>query len=298
MTTETERPQAAAVLVALAVILLISVGWWAAALWPLPQDTPDWVVRARAACFGRTESGLPNAGGWILLIGTPPTMIAALAIMAGDTLRQGLRLLLGGRAGRAVALGSAVALVLLLGAAAARVAEASGGARAEARLPSGGPAPELVRLDEPAPPLGLVDQHGEVITLDRFRGRPVLVTFAYGKCATVCPLVVHSALQARATAAGPRPAVVVVTLDPWRDTPARLPHVARAWKLDADAHVLGGSVEEVERVIDGWGFARVRDPATGEISHPSLVYVIGAAGRLDYVVQGYTEMIEHALERL
>lgn len=284
MTMHTRRPYAAvAALVALAAILLISVGWWAAALWPLPETTPDWVTRARAACFGRTESGLPNAGGWILLLGTPPAMLAALAIMAGGALREGLRLLLGARAGRGVALGTALMLVLLLGAAAARVAEAAGGA--EQRLPSGGPPPELVRLDDPAPPLGLTDQHGDVVSLERFRGRPVLVTFAYGKCATVCPLVVHSAL-------------VVVTLDPWRDTPARLPHVAQMWKLEGDAHVVGGGVEEVEHVIDGWGFARVRDAATGEISHPSLVYVVGATGRLEYVVQGYTELIQHALERL
>jgi cytochrome oxidase Cu insertion factor (SCO1/SenC/PrrC family) len=109
---------------------------------------------------------------------------------------------------------------------------------------------------------------------------------------------VHSALAAREAAEGPRPAVVVVTLDPWRDTPARLPHVAQMWKLGEDAHVLSGTVDEVEATIDRWGFARSRDLTTGEITHPTLVYVVDGDGRLVYVVNGYTEIIGEALRRL
>jgi protein SCO1 len=285
-------------LAALAMILVVSVAWWMAALWPLPSETPDWVVRARAACFGRTESGLPNSGGWILLLGTPPTMLAALAIMAGDALRSGLGLLMRWRGGRWAAAATVLTLVMLAGAAVVRVAEAAGPGKGEALLPSGGPAPVLTRLDTPAEPLDLVDQSGAAVHLEQFRGRPLLVTFAYGKCETVCPLVVHSALAAQAEAVGARPAVVVVTLDPWRDTPARLPHIAQMWKLGEDAHLVGGGVEEVEAAIDRWGFARSRDLKTGEISHPSLVYVVDADGRLVYVVNGYTEIIGEALRRL
>jgi cytochrome oxidase Cu insertion factor (SCO1/SenC/PrrC family) len=292
-----DRRHAVLALAALALIILISVAWWVAALWPLPAETPDWVVRARAACFGRTESGLPNSGGWILLLGTPPSMLAALGIMAGDALRAGIRLFLRGSGGRWVAAATAVVLVALAGAAAVRVAEAAG-PRGEILLPSGGPAPVLTRLGTPAEPLGLVDQHGATIQIEQFRGRPLLVTFAYGKCETVCPLVVHSALAAREAAEGPRPALVVVTLDPWRDTPARLPHIAGMWKMPEDTHVVSGGVDAVEGVIDGWGFARARDLTTGEIAHPTLVYVVDADGRLAYVVNGYTEIIGEALRRL
>jgi cytochrome oxidase Cu insertion factor (SCO1/SenC/PrrC family) len=295
--TGADRRHALLALGALVMILVVSVAWWMAALWPLPAETPDWVVRARAACFGRTDSGLPNSGGWILLLGTPPTMLVALGIMAGDALRAGLGLVLRHPGGRRVAGAMVLVLLVLAGAAAVRVAEAAG-PRGEALLPSGGPVPVLTRIDAPAEPLGLVDQHGTRVDLERFRGRPLLVTFAYGKCETVCPLVVHSALAARDAAEGTRPAVVVVTLDPWRDTPTRLPHIAKMWKLGEDDHVVSGDVEEVEAAIDRWGYARSRDLTTGEIAHPSLVYVVGEDGRLVYVVAGYTEIIGEALRRL
>jgi protein SCO1 len=293
----TPRTHALGALLALALIILVSVGWWVAALWPLPETTPDWVVRARAACFGRTESGLPNSGGWIMLIGTPPTMIAALRIMTGDALRAGMRLLFVRRSGQALAVTTVLTLTVLLGAAAVRVADAAGVGQAAELLPSGGPMPEFVRIDEPAAPLGLVDQHGQRVELEQFRGRPLLVTFAYGRCETVCPLVVHSSLAAQA-ASEPRPAVVVVSLDPWRDVPSRLRHIAEMWKLGADAFVLSGPVQVVEPKIDAWGFGRVRDESTGEIAHPTLVYVVDEDGRLVYVVNGYTEFIIEALRRL
>jgi protein SCO1 len=279
----------------LGAILVVTVGWWAGALWPLPETTPEWVARARAACFGTTESGLPNSGGWILLLGTPPAMLTALWLMGGRELASGLQALNARRAGwwamRAVALG----LAYLAGLAGLRVAEAGGWlAVAEAAVLE----PVPIRMDRPAPPLELVDQHGATLRLTQLRGRPVLVTFAYAKCTTVCPLIVHESLRAREELAAEDPAVLIVTLDPWRDTPARLPHVAETWKLDADSYVLGGSVDEVEAVLDGWEVPRSRDPRTGEVAHPSLVYVVDAEGRIAYAVTGRTEQIVQAVRRL
>ena len=74
--------------------------------------------------------------------------------------------------------------------------------------------------------LALTDQCGREVTLESFRGRPVLVTFAYAHCETVCPLVVADVLAARAPLARDPPAVLIVTLDPWRDTPSRLASIA------------------------------------------------------------------------
>jgi protein SCO1 len=293
--TKLARREAAA-LWALAAVLLVSVGWWAAALWPLPADVPEWVVRARAACFGKTESGLPNAGGWIMLVGSPPTMLAALALMSGGALRDGLRSLGGRRGGRAALGTGAAALVLLLGAAALRVADASGVLDPAPRSAFAAEAP--VRLDRPAPATTLVDQHGDRIGIERFRGRPVLVAFAYGRCETICPVIVQDALRAQARLEDLRPVVVVVTLDPWRDTPRRLPHVAESWGLGPGAHLLGGRVEEVEAALDAWQVRRSRDTRTGEVVHPPLVYVVDAEGRIAFAVPGGVDGIVEAARRL
>ena len=55
---------------ALAFLLLVTAAWWALALLPVPGETPEWLARTRAVCFNATESGLPDASGWLLLIGT------------------------------------------------------------------------------------------------------------------------------------------------------------------------------------------------------------------------------------
>ena len=43
---------------------------------------------------------------------------------------------------------------------------------------------------------------------------------------------------------------------------------------------------------------RARNERTGDLSHPSVVYVIGADGRIAYVVNGSEPVIRAAVEAL
>lgn len=279
-------------LLALYLIVLTTIGWWALALWPAP-DAPEWLARTRALCFGATPDGLPDAGGWILLVGQPLGMIAVLLVVWGEEVRgalAGMRRRLAGRLALA-----ATAIILLTGASLALTRVRDSGA--EPFDPVSGGAP-LTRIDDPAPDLALVDQHGEAVTMAQFAGRPVLVTFAFAHCQTVCPLVVHEALEAQRAAADLRPAVLVVTLDPWRDTPARLPAIAEGWKLGGDARVLSGDVAVVERVLSNWRIPRIRNEVTGDLSHPAMVYVVSPAGRITYALPGGVAALTEALRSL
>jgi cytochrome oxidase Cu insertion factor (SCO1/SenC/PrrC family) len=122
------------------------------------------------------------------------------------------------------------------------------------------------------------------------------VTFAFAHCRSVCPLVVREAVGAQrllreraasgALARERVPRVVVVTLDPWRDTTARLPHLAREWGLGEDGFALSGGVDEVNALLDRWGVARERDARTGDVAHPPLVYVLDAEGRIAFASTG------------
>jgi protein SCO1/2 len=159
-------------------------------------------------------------------------------------------------------------------------------------------AAHLTRVNDPAPTMALVDQAGRTTTLDQFRGLPVLVAFAYAHCETICPRIVSEVLTARSAAAGLRPVVLIVTLDPWRDTPRRLPVIADLWQLTGDAYVLSGEPDEVERTISRWRVPRTRNLRTGDISHPSMVYVVGPDGRISFVVTGNAEGIAAALSAL
>jgi protein SCO1 len=180
-----------------------------------------------------------------------------------------------------------------------RVADAMGvGDRNVAARPTVQIAPDYPRLNHPGPALRLVDQRGQVVTLEQFRGRPVIVTFAYGHCETVCPVVVEEVLRARERLGQSAPAVVVVTLDPWRDTPARLPALVTRWNLPGESTVLSGTVAEVEAALDRWNVGRSRDPRTGEITHPNLVYIVDANGRIAYSTVGDAGAIEELVKRL
>ena len=290
-----ESGRAHAAVGALALILVITAGWWALALWPADASTPEWVLRTRTACFGATESGLPEAGGWVLLIGQPLGMLGFLAMVWGRELRAGLTLATSRTVGQLVTGTVAALIVVGLSGAVVRVRTAG---YEPFSTGAGDIAAQLTRLNDPAPALGLIDQSGREIGVDAFRGRRVLVGFAFAHCATVCPLIVSDMLDAQRAVEDDPPAVVVVTLDPWRDTPGRLPTMAEQWGLHGDAHVLSGDPETVERVLNAWRVPRVRNEKTGDIIHPAIVYVVGRDGRIAFAVSGSAEAMAAAVREL
>lgn len=286
-------------LFSLASILGVTVAWWALALWPSADVPPNWLLRTRQVCFNAGPSGLPDASGWMLLIGQPIGMVAMLMVVAGDTVRAGLGQAKQSGLGRVgLALG---VLIPVVGAtlAAYRVAGAPGDAEwveaASEVVPASYP-----RLDRVAPALGLVNQLGEVVEWAQFAGSPVIVTFGFGHCQTVCPLMVQNAVRVQETmrSEGTDVPVVVITLDPWRDTPARLPHLADQFMLDDNGFLLSGPVEEVNRVLDALQMSRERDLQTGDITHPSLVYILDADGTIAYGATGHAPLIEELIRRL
>jgi protein SCO1/2 len=279
-----------------AAILLITAVWWAFALWPLPESAPAWLARTRWVCFNAAPQGLPDAGGWLLVVAQPLSMLGTLLVVWGDGVRQGLRTLTRTGAGRGAT--AAVTALVALGIAATAVRVARAATTPATALPPGAPPATYPRLDRPAPPLVLTDQSGTTFDLAALRGRPVIVTFAFAHCAAICPLVVQDAQRARDRAAALDPALVIVTLDPWRDPPARLPAIARHWNLTGGAVVLSGDVQRVEFVLDAWQVARVRDPLTGDVAHPPLVYLIDREGRIAYATTGDATTIAELLKRL
>ena len=279
-------------LVALAAILAITAAWWALALWPLDAAAPQWVTVTREVCFGATHSGLPSAGGWLLLIGEPVGMIGVLYTVWGGELRAELALLRRSLHGRLIAAGAIVAVVGGVFAAGGRVASASAAAAVE---PFTASTPLPPRGEAPAAPLALQDQHGAVTRLADYEGRWVIVTFAFGHCQDVCPLIVQQAQRARIDADAANVPLLVVTLDPWRDTPDRLAGIAAAWQLDADDRVLSGSVTEVTATLDDWEIPRRRDDTTGDVVHGSTIVIVDPAGREAWRLQGAPQRAREAL---
>lgn len=265
-------------------ILAVSAAWWALALWSVP-GAPEWLERTRAVCFNITETGLPDGKGWLLLLGQPPTMLALLMVGWGPRVRESLRRLLGSSVGRLAVLGVGTAMITGLTMAGTKVLNA--------RVPEvtwgvDEPAPETYpRLDRPWPAApGLVDQRGDPFGVASLDGRRALVTFAFGHCETLCPAVVHQARATRLELQGEWP-IVVLSLDPWRDTPGRLPALVEQFELDPTTDfVVSGSVEDVNRALDAWEIPRQRDERTGDVTHPGIVYIVDSEGTLTFASTG------------
>lgn len=279
-------------LLALGVIVVVTVAWWALALVPVAAaTTPEWLARTRLACFGAPPGGLPSAGGWVLLVGEPIGMLAILLSVWRDALWHDLRWLAARPAGRTVLGAAAVALSWGAFAAVSVVRRAT----AEPFDPAAGLTSAPIVLDA-IPRLVLTDQHGNAFDLARDAGGPVLLTFAYAHCADVCPTLVRDVLRARSGAQRSDITVVVVTVDPWRDVPPRLAAIAASWGLEAQDRLLSGSVTAVTATLADWGVGWSRDAATGDVAHAPVVMLLdqragtavrmAGAGRLAAMLKG------------
>ena len=292
--TDPPAERASLALMALLSIVAITAAWWALAFWPAGAAEPEWLSRTRAACFGSAPGGLPDAGGWVLLIGEPIGMFGVLAAVWGHTLRRDIERVRAARRWRLVAAGVVVATLVAAGSLGVLVEQAW--ARGHQTVVRGPGVP--MRLDLAPPATTLVDQHGARVSLADLHGRPALLTVAFGHCTTVCPMVVSDLRRARRTAGRADVQVVVVTLDPWRDTPDRLSSLAAHWDLDAGDLVLSGSVANVEQVLDALGVGRRRNEATGDIEHGGTVMLVGSRGRVEWRIDGGWNRVGELLRRL
>jgi protein SCO1 len=278
-------------LLTLLAIAAITAAWWALALWPVGASEPEWLLRTRAACFGSAPGGLPDAGGWILLIGEPLGMTGVFLAIWGHPLLDDVRRLRADPVWRIVGANLTIAAIVAFGLLGARVARGYGAGRSVETRDAG----VLTRLGIVAPSFTLVDQHDRRVSLGDLRGRPVLLTFAFGHCETVCPTVVGDLMAARRAARRADVRLVVITIDPWRDTPDRLPSLATHWGLGVDDRILSGTIEDVQAALDALGVARARNETTGVVEHPATVMLLDERGTMAWRLDGWWGAVDSLL---
>jgi protein SCO1 len=278
-------------LLTLLAIAAITAAWWALALWPVGASEPEWLLRTRAACFGSAPGGLPDAGGWILLIGEPLGMTGVFLAIWGHPLLDDGRRLRADPVWRIVGANLTIAAIVAFGLLGARVARGYGAGRSVETRDAG----VLTRLGIVAPSFTLVDQHDRRVSLGDLRGRPVLLTFAFGHCETVCPTVVGDLMAARRAARRADVRLVVITIDPWRDTPDRLPSLATHWGLGVDDRILSGTIEDVQAALDALGVARARNETTGVVEHPATVMLLDERGTMAWRLDGWWGAVDSLL---
>ena len=168
-------------------------------------------------------------------------------------------------------------LVLSLLLASTGAAFAAGPATATVSLKAG-----VFEPPRAAPEFALRGSDGAEVSLARFRGKVVLMSFGFANCAAVCPVTLGTLAEARRGLGKAVDAVqvVFVTVDPERDDAAKL----KAYLAPFDPTFIGatGSPAALAAMRRDYGVtAHKQVTANGYVmDHSSSIWLIDRAGRL------------------
>jgi protein SCO1/2 len=155
--------------------------------------------------------------------------------------------------------------------------------------PGAGPSPASLTgtlVDPPVPVADFTLESREgPLALSDFEGKWAVLFFGYTSCPDVCPFtLVHlnDALQELPSDLASRVQVVFVTVDPERDSPARVGEYATSFNPGFVG--LSGSAEELEAVQAQLGIVAERAGDTGDggylVDHTASLRVLDPDGRL------------------
>lgn len=128
--------------------------------------------------------------------------------------------------------------------------------------------------------LSLTDESGQPFTLRELQGRPTLVFFGFTHCPDVCPTTLAKLAQIRKSTGIENLRVLLITVDPQRDTPEQLARYVHAF--DPDFKGATGAPEEIERVAREFGvpIARVELPGGDyTVDHSGVVFLLDDQAR-------------------
>lgn len=129
----------------------------------------------------------------------------------------------------------------------------------------------------------LVDQDGRRFEWISRRGKVQLVSMFYTSCQYICPLIVESGKAVErqlAPAQRERLGILLVSMDPKRDTPTALMSVVNQRKLDRARWTLASPASADVREIAGVLGIRYRALADGEFNHTSALVLLDGDGRV------------------
>ena len=165
--------------------------------------------------------------------------------------------------------------------------------------------PELQR-PRPGPPIQLIDAQERPFSTTQWRGRWVVLAPSLTLCHEVCPMTTAALDQIRQLAdsqgLGKQVTVAEVTVDPWRDSPARLRAYTRL--SGASFQLLTGTQANIKRLWKFFGvyYARVPQgkppdvdwmtgkPETFDVDHTDAVFLIDPAGQERIVDDGMPDV--------
>jgi protein SCO1 len=130
------------------------------------------------------------------------------------------------------------------------------------------------------PTFELRDDDKRVVRSAELRGKAVAVTFLDAQCTEACPLIAAQLGQA-ARALGARRSeveVLAISVDPVRDTPARIDAFLRRYRAKGEVRYLDGTVAELRPLWRVFAIAASHDTGSSNM-HSAPVRVYDGSGR-------------------
>ena len=180
-----------------------------------------------------------------------------------------------------IALAALVAIVAI----AAGILSARWVLQRQAQAQTGVATATLLSPSRPLPPLALVDQDNRPFDAARLRGGWTLLFFGFTSCPDVCPVTMAALAETSKLLADLperlRPRVVMISVDPERDTPERLASYVKAF----DPAFVGatGTKAAIDELALRIGVAVAKRPIDGDnysVDHTSSVFLIDPDGAL------------------
>lgn len=143
----------------------------------------------------------------------------------------------------------------------------------------------------PLPEFTLLDQFGNGVTRASFRDSWSLVFFGFTHCPDICPTTLQVLASAkeglRAAGHQPLPRIVLVSVDPERDTPEQMGKYVNYFG-DGNLGVTG-SLDELTRLTSAIGIYFQRQPGDAEnyaVDHSAAVLLVNPEGEFHALFSG------------
>ena len=163
----------------------------------------------------------------------------------------------------------------------------------------------LAGLGEGIDDVTLLNQDGQAVRWGDLRGGPRALFFGFTHCPVICPVTVWELNHAMDKIGAPAASLAIefVTIDPERDTPARLRDYFSGFA--GRVHGYSGTPEAIAQIAGGFEIIYNRTAPEGEagdysMDHTTTVFLIDGAGKVADVI-GYgspPELIEARLRAL
>lgn len=134
------------------------------------------------------------------------------------------------------------------------------------------------------PEFTLLDHNGNAIDQNAFKGQWDLVFFGFTHCPDICPLTLQTLASAQRQLADTGhttlPRIVLVSVDPDRDTPETLSNYIGLFGEDSLG--ITGDIDEIRKLTGGLGIFFEKHAGESEnysVDHSSVVLLLDPSGR-------------------